>query len=834
MGFQNTDDDDDKPKKKKNASSQIDEINVKSELLNSAVQELYSYVKIDSANRNVRFNGLDTGSLGLVEDESAIDWSKDIVSINKPLQVAKDTVLSGVRAGAVKTSSLNTGAVKSKSITNSANITTKTLTASTSGNIKSLTSTNFTTKNANVKSLKVNSLNGDDLKTKKLNSNSIKTNSIDTEEINSNTLTSTNITSNGLLKANDFTGSSVKTKTLDSVDINGSNITTNNLKSNILKSTNIDVDDLNSKNMSTTLVKSKDIRTSTLSSDDLNTSNISTKNLTSADVSATNKLCVGNSCFNEDDLRKAVSQERATAAIKAQNDNQVQMPPPNMTTTNNIRMGKELSETVNTPQIINDDNKSKSLLLVGPKNANNEDRSVSILDRLNIAGKFCVGGSCLDEEKINSVLGNQKNIDKLRNDFTQSELSLKKIQSDFLNDGTKTNLDKTINDLKETKDILQNTQNDMRATKDIISNTQNDMKSTITNLQNDLKSTNNNLESNINSLNNKNTFDNDITIRKNLIYGVDGKSRLASDGSITSKNLNVDGDLFINGPMSKIGPPGNKFTLHTPPDNRKGLWIAPSVNDGDTDWAWDRSLNLNRNGEHSLGGNLNMAGELRATKNIVANGNIIANRDINLPNSTTIAGNQRLHISTGEILYLLPKNGVQIGREWGGTGDLNVQGNFSVGGEIRGAIANDQENGVKLPYGVWMRTRDTGNGQDPYKLLFENSGKTVMRSPNGFEFRDGSDKVAGYLTKDGTLNINKINLGGIILENRGGRLYTDRMSANEVFIPKCGSVQWQNNEQNGTTNFIAGCADGQGGHGKFMSAHSYRNGGHERGWWGWS
>lgn len=781
MGFQNTDDDDDdKPKKKKNTvtSSQIDEINVKSELLNNAVQELYSYVKIDSTNRNVRLNGLDTGSLGVVEDESAIDWSKDIVSINKPLQVAKDAVFTGIRASTVKTKSLNTGDVKSKSINNSNNITTKTLTASSSGNIKSLTSTNFTTKN-----VKVNSLNGNDLKTKKLNSNNVKSNSIDTDEINSNNLTSNNITSNGLLKTNNFIGSSVKTKTLDSSDINSSNITTNNLKSNILKSANIDVDDLNSRKMSTTLVKSKDIRTSSLSSDDVNTFNISTKNLTSSDVSATNKLCVGNSCFNEDDLRKAVSQEKVSSAIKALNDIQVQMPPPNLTA-NNIRMSKELSETINNPQIIYDDNKNKSLLLVGPKSVNNEDRTVTVLDRLNIFGKFCVGGSCLDEEKVNSVLGNKNNIDKLRNDFVQSESSLRKIQSDFLNDGTKVNLDKTksevlstINDIRTTKDILQNTQSEIRTTKDILQNTQSDIRTTkgilqntqdiikntqndiritkdiISNTQNDLKSTITNVQTVQNDL--KSNFDNDITIKKNLFYGVDGKSRLASDGSIN-------------------------------------------------------------------------ATEIRA------NANIVSNKDIIFPNSTTIGGNQRLHISSGEILYLLPKNGVQIGKEWGGTGDLTVQGNLGVGGEIRGAIANDQENGLKLPYGVWMRTRDPKNGQDPYKLLFENSGKTVMRSPNGFEFRNEKDGVLGYVTPDGTLNINKINLGGIILENRDGRLYTSRMSANEVFIPKCGSVQWQNNEQNGTTNFIAGCNNGQDGHGKFMSAHSYRNGGYEKGWWSWT
>lgn len=42
----------------------------------------------------------------------------------------------------------------------------------------------------------------------------------------------------------------------------------------------------------------------------------------------------------------------------------------------------------------------------------------------------------------------------------------------------------------------------------------------------------------------------------------------------------------------------------------------------------------------------------------------------------------RMHIDGGELLYLLNKSGVIIGKEWGGNGDLVVQGNLVVGGNI--------------------------------------------------------------------------------------------------------------------------------------------------------
>jgi hypothetical protein len=50
-----------------------------------------------------------------------------------------------------------------------------------------------------------------------------------------------------------------------------------------------------------------------------------------------------------------------------------------------------------------------------------------------------------------------------------------------------------------------------------------------------------------------------------------------------------------------------------------------------------------------------------------------------------------MHISNSERLYLLPKDGVHITNNWGGTGDLTVTGNTSVGGSVSaGSILTTQ------------------------------------------------------------------------------------------------------------------------------------------------
>ena len=55
---------------------------------------------------------------------------------------------------------------------------------------------------------------------------------------------------------------------------------------------------------------------------------------------------------------------------------------------------------------------------------------------------------------------------------------------------------------------------------------------------------------------------------------------------------------------------------------------------------------------------------------------------INFIPGATITSPGRLHIAGGDNLYILNKNGAVVGKEWGGNGNLSVQGDLTVGGTM--------------------------------------------------------------------------------------------------------------------------------------------------------
>jgi hypothetical protein len=91
-------------------------------------------------------------------------------------------------------------------------------------------------------------------------------------------------------------------------------------------------------------------------------------------------------------------------------------------------------------------------------------------------------------------------------------------------------------------------------------------------------------------------------------------------------------------------------------------------------------------------------------------------------------------------------------------GNMTIQGGLNGGGAIRGNFAEDQENGLKFPYHVWMKTARTDGGQDPYKMLFQNDGKTVFRSHAGYEFRNPKDQQLAAIDGNGILYVQGRNI----------------------------------------------------------------------------
>jgi hypothetical protein len=115
------------------------------------------------------------------------------------------------------------------------------------------------------------------------------------------------------------------------------------------------------------------------------------------------------------------------------------------------------------------------------------------------------------------------------------------------------------------------------------------------------------------------------------------------------------------------------------------------------------------------GNRLNINSDTGLGMQIAQDGTAVFGRDIRLenPNGATIYSRQRLHVHGEELLYLLNKAGVVIGKEWGGNGNLSVQGNVTAGTlQVRGLVHSTAE-GFKFPDGSVQTTATLRGPQGP-------------------------------------------------------------------------------------------------------------------------
>ena len=84
--------------------------------------------------------------------------------------------------------------------------------------------------------------------------------------------------------------------------------------------------------------------------------------------------------------------------------------------------------------------------------------------------------------------------------------------------------------------------------------------------------------------------------------------------------------------------------------------------------------------------------QIPAGKKGFTNGTIVIDTNTIKNDKAGEAG--RIHVYGGERLYLLNKDGVIVGREWGGSGNLSVQGNINVSGRNLLAELDDLKNNV--------------------------------------------------------------------------------------------------------------------------------------------
>ena len=156
----------------------------------------------------------------------------------------------------------------------------------------------------------------------------------------------------------------------------------------------------------------------------------------------------------------------------------------------------------------------------------------------------------------------------------------------------------------------------------------------------------------------------------------------------------------------------------------------------------------------------NIAAKLTAGK-LTTPGNMTVTGDLGV--GPTIAGSGRLHITGPELLYILNKNGVMIGKEWGGSGDLSVQGNTNVGGSIAASGNISTGGGVITLSNGW--TVNTTDGQ--FRIYHNGDLKFAVHQGQAPAYINYGLSVGEWLGENGgTINASKIVIKQSGTDNR--------------------------------------------------------------------
>lgn len=177
--------------------------------------------------------------------------------------------------------------------------------------------------------------------------------------------------------------------------------------------------------------------------------------------------------------------------------------------------------------------------------------------------------------------------------------------------------------------------------------------------------------------------------------GLQNLSSMYNSSTLTTSNLNVTNDASINGKttVSNLNVTGDA-----------------SINGKTTcgDDVFVRSIFGNGpNGRMNIGGNeslflLNKNG-VNISKAWGGTGDLTVEGNLNLG---TITGPNRLHITGNESLYILNKNGTILSKAWGGNGNLTVEGSLTAHNSVPGAWLLNGNFGAFPIFGSIMNLND--------------------------------------------------------------------------------------------------------------------------------
>jgi len=137
------------------------------------------------------------------------------------------------------------------------------------------------------------------------------------------------------------------------------------------------------------------------------------------------------------------------------------------------------------------------------------------------------------------------------------------------------------------------------------------------------------------------------------------------------------------------------------------------------------------------------AGKIFTKGDINTDANINVKNDINMENGKSIRGKGRLHIASGERLYLLPKNGTWLTKDWSSDANLIVHNDIKVPNLYTENIGKHQGDG-------WLRINNIGNSASVALFgtlsINEHKGKGGLNVGSWNEAGVGNGKI--YSTGD--------------------------------------------------------------------------------------
>ena len=134
-----------------------------------------------------------------------------------------------------------------------------------------------------------------------------------------------------------------------------------------------------------------------------------------------------------------------------------------------------------------------------------------------------------------------------------------------------------------------------------------------------------------------------------------------------TQDLNVDGNAAVRGSYIVAGKDKSEWVLHTPNDDRRGIWIARK---DANNWNWDKSLSYDTN-TFTVNGNQTVSGNI--------SGNILENKSCDF-----ILGKGCDRGSSGNSRALVKDTNSQLVVNYGNdfTGGTRIDGNLNVGGVL--------------------------------------------------------------------------------------------------------------------------------------------------------